>query len=760
MTNATYALPVEGSGSAPTGATITVTLEEMPAIADSLTHASQRCAERPVPISSICAETMLFLGVNARARLASGQCTMLAAGMGQSATELMATAVAVRLAHSAYLQVENMVAGWFESLGIAQDGKLPDGLTARTHIRGALAGDPDEVRYLIRLTLPELGYYSASIAMPYSPLAAAVLFGATAYLDARLNPEIARRRVAERLSRITGIPVKIIEKFIGRATLSLKRENTWRDVGNTAHNVRTASADEYGVAAHRGEKNQLSVGSSSERLQAAAKAQDQEFERSQQDPTKGERGAVMVTVMYEEGHEGDPAYALYVVSIPGTNFDSWGGAPMDPAGAVRETLGEDTTRNPAYRMVLQALRDAGAPQGARVYLEGFSQGAMIAYNMANSFEVAKEINIIGIYAQGAPLRGLPAKRRDFAVDYVEGEGDIVPNSAVRPEGGWRPDDRDTSITVQNSVHHGEKYREALDREGYSNAAPGGIRAAMDGKEYVLGEQKVTSGSAMPDGYSLAERRDVTISRIGIYSRQAYKSGVRFDEKGVDEAIEHGTGGMVKGVQDAKDKGERIQKAAQDTWESAERRLPHPGPKPSQEPGSPKPTWPEMPAPQTPKTSLLQGYDPQNVPPGINLPVDLSGPEPATIKLPARIEPEGLLPPADLLPPDLLPEPAGSQANIGKVINQPTIDDLQLPKIGSALGDPLLGPRQGGDYEGGESLTPDLPDLKPVPMPVAPAEDIDPGFHTPIPPEETDPGLIHPAPEPRRAVTVEREPAFA
>lgn len=157
MTNATYALPIEGSGSAPTGATITVTLEEMPAIADSLAYASQCCAERPVPISSIGAETMLFLGVNARARLASGQCTMLAAGMGESATELMATAVAVRLAHSAYLQVENMVAGWFESLGIAQDGKLPDGLTARTHIRGALAGDPDEVRYLIRLALPELG---------------------------------------------------------------------------------------------------------------------------------------------------------------------------------------------------------------------------------------------------------------------------------------------------------------------------------------------------------------------------------------------------------------------------------------------------------------------------------------------------------------------------------------------------------------------------------------------------------------------------
>lgn len=96
-------------------------------------------------------------------------------------------------------------------------------------------------------------------------------------------------------------------------------------------------------------------------------------------------------------------------------------------------------------------------------------------------------------------------------------------------------------------------------------------------------------------------------------------------------------------------------------------------------------------------------------------------------MPARVEPEGPPPPADLLPPDLLPEPAGSQANIGKVINQPTIDDLPLPKIGSAFAGTFLGPRQGGDYDGEESLTPDLPELKPVPMPVAPAEDIDPGL---------------------------------
>lgn len=511
----------------------------------------------------------------------------------------------------------------------------------------------------------------------------------------------------------------------------------------------TTSAEEYGIAAHQGEKSQLAVGASSDRLQAAAKAQDQEFEQSQQDPTKGERGAVLVTVMYEAGHEGDPAHALYVVSIPGTNFDSWGGSPMDPAGAVRETLGEDTTKNSAYQMVLQALRDAGAPQGARVYMEGFSQGAMIAYNMANSLEVAKEINIVGIYAQGTPLRGLPAKRRGFAVDYVEGEGDIVPDSARREVGGWRPDDRDTAITVQNSVHHGEDYREALEREGYSNAVFGGMRAAMDGKEYVLGEQKVTSGSAMPDGYSSAERNKVTLARIGAYTGQAYMSGVKIDEQGLDEAIVQVTGGKVRGVQDAKNKAEKIKQGAQDAWEAGKPRLPHP---------EPKSAWLETPVPQMPKMPLLQGYSPQNIPPAINMPGDLNRPEPAPINMPARIEAEGSLPPAGLIPPDILPKPADLHTHIEKAVTQPIIDRLQLPNAGSVLRDPFLGPRQGGDYDGGESLIPTLPDLKPAPM--LPPKSIDPGFLVPAPPENIDPGFRAPGPPEDLNPLEEREPLMA
>ncbi len=748
-----------------TGGTISVTLEEMPAIADGLDTVSRTCADRTMPILGIATETRLFLGINGRVQQAAALCTGLAADLGMSATKFGVTAAAVRAAHSSYLQVENTVAGWFEFTGKTHGGRLPDGRSSQDYIRGLIARGYGNVTYFVKLTIPELGYFAASRTLPFSPLTALALFGAAAYFDAKWNPEIARPRIASRFSAMTGLPQEFIEKVLEENGVGIVGPLHGPDADKRAYSVYTTSAEKYGVAAHRGEKSQLSVGVSSDRLQLAAKAQDQEFERSQQDASRGERGAVLVTVMYEAGHEGDPAHALYVVSIPGTNFASWGGSPIDPAGAMRETLGEDTTKNPAYQMVLQALRDAGAPQGARVYMEGFSQGAMIAYNMANSAEVAKEINIVGIYAQGTPLRGLPAKRRGFAVDYVEGEGDWVPDSAWR-EDGWRPDDRDTAITVQNPVHHGENYREALEREGRSGAVFGGMRAAMDGKEYVLGEQKVTSGSAMPDGYSSAERKGVTLARLGTYIDQAHKSGVKFDEKGIDEAIEQGTGGKVKGLQDIRNRVERVQQKAEYAGEKfnktlpaviegVKKTLPHPEPTPQEKPQNPKPAWPETPVPQMPKAPLLQGYNPQNIPPAINMPADLNHPEPAPINLPARIEAEGQQPPAGLIPPDILPKPADLHTHIEKAVTQPIIDRLQPPNAGSVLRDPFLGPRQGGDYDGGESIIPTLPDLKPAPM--LPPKSIDPGFLAPAPPEDIDPGFRAPGPPEDLNPLEEREP---
>ena len=740
----------------PTAGTISVALEEMPAIADGLDVVSRTCADRTMPILGIATETRLFLGINGRAQQAATLCTGLATDLGMSAAKFGATAAAVRAAHSSYLQVENTVAGWFESMGIAKDGKLPDGRSTRDHLRGLIAGEPGEAEYLLKLTIPEFGYFGASRTLPYSPLVAGILFGFTAYMDAKLNPEIARQRAIDRIADMFGIPRGFVRKAMDGGLFSIAKSGIDTFLGAKAHNIRTASADEYGIATHRGEKSQLSVGVSSERLMAAAKAQDQEFERSRQNPSTAERSAVLVTVMYEAGHEGDPTHALYVVSVPGTNFNSWGGSIIDVPGAEREALGKDTMENPAYQMVLQALRDAGAPQGARVYMEGFSQGAMIAYNMANSTEVAQEINIVGVYAQGAPLRGLPAKRRDFAVDYVEGDGDWVPDSAVNPlaqifGGTWSPDERDTAITVNNPEHHGENYYEALQREGHGSKVPGGMRAAMDGKEYALGEQKVTSASSLPDGLPPALRVGITIKRTEVYGTAALASGTVPGALGIAELADEKTGERLG----------RAKRGIEDTVpaviEGVKKTLPHPEPTPQEKPQTPEPAWPETPVPQMPKVPLLQGYNPQNIPPAINMPADLNRPEPAPIKLPARIEAEGQLPPAGLIPPDILPKPADLHTHIEKAVTQPIIDRLQLPNAGSVLKDPFLRPRQGGDYDGGESLIPALPDLKPAPM--LPPKSIDPGFLAPAPPENIDPGFRAPGPPEDLNPLEEREPAM-
>ena len=775
----------------PTAGTISVALEEMPAIADGLDTVSRTCADRTMPILGIAAETRFFLGINGRAQQAAAICGGLAAELGISAAKFGATAAAVRTAHSSYLQVENTVAGWFDSMGIAKDGKLPDGRSTRDHLRGLIAGEPGEANYLLKLTIPELGYFSAYWVLPHSPVVAAIIFGFTAYMDAKWNPEIARQRIAGRLSAVTKIPQGIIEKVLAVGGVGIVGPLRDPDSDKKAHNMRTASADDYGVSAHSGEKDRLTVDASAERLQAAAKAQDQEFERSQQDPTKGERGAVLVTVMYEAGHEGDPTHALYVVSIPGTNFSSFGGSPMDVPGALREALGNDTLENPAYQMVLQALRDAGAPQGARVYMEGFSQGGMIAYNMANSTEVAKEINIVGVYAQASPLRGLPAKRRDFGVDYVEGDGDPVPDSALR-EDGWSPDERDTAITISNFRHDSGEYRETLQREGYGNQTLGALRAAMGNKGYVQGEQKVTSGSAMSDGYTFEERLNEYGLRGVRYTKQALDAGVQLDPRFYYEAPDQLTDGELhrvdsvvrgnventrqkiedtvsdvqQGMEIAKQKAEGLQReAGEAAWalakqipaviEGVQKTIPHPEPTP-QESQNPQPAWSETPVPQMPKVPLLQGYNPQHLPPAINMPVDLSRPEPAPIKMPTRIEAEGQLPPASLIPPDILPKPADLHTHIEKAVTQPIIDRLQLPNAGSVLKNPpIFGAGQGGDYDGVESLIPILPGQKPAPM--LPPKSIDPGFLAPTPPENIDPGFRAPGPPEDLTPIEESEP---
>ena len=773
----------------PTAGTISVELEEMPAIADGLDTVSRTCADRTMPILGIAAETRLFLGINGRAQQAAAVCSVLATDLGISAAKFGATAAVVRVAHSSYLQVENTVAGWFDSMGIAKDGKLTDGRSTRDHLRGLIAGEPGEANYLLKLTIPELGYFSASRTLPYSPLVAGILFGFTAYMDALWNPEIAHQRAIDRVADMLGIPRGLARKALGGGLSDLIKTAIG---GNAVYNVRTASAEEYGIATHRGEKSQLSVGASSERLLAAAQAQDLELERSRQDPLTAERSAVLVTVMYEAGHEGDPAHALYVVSIPGTIFGSWGGSIIDGEGALREASGPDQM-NSAYMMILQALRDAGAPKGARVYMEGFSQGAMIAHNMANSAEVAKEINIVGVYAQAAPIRGMSAKQRDFAVDYVEGDGDPVPDSAWR-EDGWHPDERDTVITVDNHEHHAVNYHESLQREGHSSKVPGGMRTAMDGKEYVLGEQKVTSASNLPDGLPPALRVGITIKRTEGYAVAALASGTIPGGLGIVEGIDQLTGGRLgqakRGIEDtvsdvqqgmeiAKQRAEGLRREAGETVQAAAKQipaviegvkktLPHPEPTLQEKPQNPKPAWPETPVPQMPNSGALPAPNLAPAQPVLSAAKLLGSNTEAPanrgfiVNAPQDTQPVSRMPmaPAEDIDPGFIVRPEAQPAlgNLAPRLVQGLPDVVEsLPRIADLTAMPHVvgGDRQGGDYGGVESLIPILPGQKPAPM--LPPKSIDPGFLAPTPPENIDPGFRAPGPPEDLTPIEEREP---
>ena len=773
----------------PTAGTISVELEEMPAIADGLDTVSRTCADRTMPILGIATETRLFLGINGRAQQAAAICAVLAADLGMSAAKFGATAAAVRAAHSSYLQTENTVAGWFDSMGIAKDGKLPDGRSTRDHLRGLIAGEPGEANYLLKLTIPELGYFSASRTLPYSPLVAGILFGFTAYMDAKWNPEIASQRTFDRVADMFGIPRGLVRKALGGGLSDLIKTAIG---GNVVYNVRTASAEEYGIATHRGEKSQLSVGASSDRLLTAGKVQDLELERSRQDPLTAERSAVLVTVMYEAGHEGDPAHALYVVSIPGTIFGSWGGSIIDGSGTLREAPSSDQM-NSAYMMILQALRDAGAPKGARVYMEGFSQGAMIAYNMANSAEVAKEINIVGVYAQAAPIRGMSAKQRDFAVDYVEGDGDPVPDSAWR-EDGWHPDERDTVITVDNHEHHAVNYHESLQREGHSSKVPGGMRTAMDGKEYVLGEQKVTSASNLPDGLPPALRVGITIKRTEGYAVAALASGTIPGGLGIVEGIDQLTGGRLgqakRGIEDtvsdvqqgmeiAKQRAEGLRREAGETVQAAAKQipaviegvkktLPHPEPTLQEKPQNPKPAWPETPVPQMPNSGALPAPNLAPAQPVLSAAKLLGSNTEAPanrgfiVNAPQDTQPVSRMPmaPAEDIDPGFIVRPEAQPAlgNLAPRLVQGLPDVVEsLPRIADLTAMPHVvgGDRQGGDYGGVESLIPILPGQKPAPM--LPPKSIDPGFLAPTPPENIDPGFRAPGPPEDLTPIEEREP---
>lgn len=75
------------------------------------------------------------------------------------------------------------------------------------------------------------------------------------------------------------------------------------------------------------------------------------------------------------------------------------------------------------RAVMQAMSDAGVPPGADVVYTGFSQGGIMAANLASDAD--SPYNVIGVVTNGSPIDGFPIPESVPVISF-EHVGDIVP----------------------------------------------------------------------------------------------------------------------------------------------------------------------------------------------------------------------------------------------------------------------------------------------------------------------------------------------
>ena len=262
-----------------------------------------------------------------------------------------------------------------------------------------------------------------------------------------------------------------------------------------------------------------------------------EVDKTHQGKQYADRGAITV-IPYRDKNTGQKRY---VVVIPGTDSNNFKGDPHSWDNAIRESGGKDGELTPQQKMIDQALKDAGAEPGSEVFLMGHSQGGMIAYNTANSTEFAKKYNVKGVYTEGSPLSGLPAKRRDFSVAYVEGKEPVPDSLGPRKKGkGWTPDERDTVINTSNSGmdgHAAVEYEKALNSNPKGHKDLKQLKDFFSNGDYEAQQIGVYSASTMPDGTSDLANSAMQIGRYeeAIITSKAEGSNAHIHQAGADFA---------------------------------------------------------------------------------------------------------------------------------------------------------------------------------------------------------------------------------
>ena len=310
---------------------------------------------------------------------------------------------------------------------------------------------------------------------------------------------------------------------------------------------------------------------------------------------------------------------------------------------------------------------------------------------------------------------------------------------------------------------------------------------------------------MPDGYTFEERLNEYGLRGARYTQHALDAGVQLNPQFYYEAADQYTDGELHrvdsvargnventwqkiedtvadvqlGMEMAKQRAEGLQREAGETVqavtghipaviEGVQKTIPHPEPTPQEKPQNPKPAWPETPVLQMPNSGSLPAPNLTPAQPALLAAKLLASTTEAPanrgfiVNAPQDTQPVSRMPmaPAEDIDPGFIVRPEAQPAlgNFAPRLIQGPPDVVEsLPRIGDLTAMPHVvgGDSQGGDYDGGESLIPTLPDLKPAPM--FPSKSIDPGFLAPTPPENIDPGFRAPGPPEDLTPIEEREP---
>lgn len=129
----------------------------------------------------------------------------------------------------------------------------------------------------------------------------------------------------------------------------------------------------------------------------------------------------------------------YVVSLPSTqdwgllegvmgDRETWDGSPdrgaTNDLDANIDLMLSPYAKTQYERAVMQAMADASIPPGADVVYTGFSQGGIMAANLAS--DANSPYHCVGIITNGAPIQTFDIPS-DVPVLAFQHEGDIVPS---------------------------------------------------------------------------------------------------------------------------------------------------------------------------------------------------------------------------------------------------------------------------------------------------------------------------------------------